>query len=703
MKTCEYCKSELTGDAAFCPRCGRPVFPESTNTLVERAKSGDQDAIAALYRESYDKVYYTIKSMIREEDAVFDILQDSYLKAFSHLDSLTDGEGFIPWVKTIAANTARDSLKKKRPLLFSELSAGEDSDLPAEEFFEDERAENLPQEVLEGQETVRLIREILEELPEDQRAAIGMYYYEELSVKEIAAAMDASESAVKSRLLYGRRKIEEKVRALEKKGTKLYSLAPIPFLLWLFRSQKGSTTQIPSAPILQNVLSHTAASSAASAAAGASNSAAAAAGSASAVSSGAAAGAAAGGFSALKIAVAAVAAVAVLAGSAFGISALANKKSSPAVSPAPISSQAPVPFGGERPASQAEIPSAVSEPSAPPVASETEDPMEDAFALYREVLEKADTYDFGSDANPNGSYQYAIEYMHVGDSVPSLLLCQKGEDFIDHVRMFYYDPEIQAFFYPSNALRMGVAGAGGFRGGIAMMGDGNGIQVVEISFGTGETRISRAVRSYSNLDVDLVWNGSFDEDDPYRACARQIRWYDLTDPSGFENTEKPEITVIPEASQNPETSARPESSETPESSAGDVISAGIGENSEAIWAENETANGRIVLKGRIDTFSYEKVIELQGEPDPNAAWADHSRTYRLIVLDSPQRIVAKNGDGMGSREGTAQMILIDRAQISKSYDGKTVTFSINPEKTWWPSDTRLPLGAPTTSDIHIMD
>ena len=209
--------------------------------LIKKAKNGDQEAIAALYERSYSKVYYTVRSMIKNEDDAFDILQDSYIKAFSHLDGFEGDEGaFTSWIRQIAANTACDWLKKKKPLLFSELSAGEDEDIPAEDFFEDERTENLPEQYMEQEETTRLIREILDELPEDQRAAIGMFYYEEMSVKEIAAAMNVSESAVKSRLLYGRRKVEKKVRELEKKGTKLYDLSPILFLLWLFRSRDSS-------------------------------------------------------------------------------------------------------------------------------------------------------------------------------------------------------------------------------------------------------------------------------------------------------------------------------------------------------------------------------------------------------------------------------------------------------------------------------
>ena len=181
--------------------------------LIQKARSGDQSAITDLYQQTYDQAYHTVRSMIRDEDEVLDILQDSYMKVFTHLDSF-EGDKFTAWVREIAANTARDALKKKRPLLFSELEQGNESDIPVEERFEDDNAEHLPEYVIDRDETSRLIREILDELPEDQRAAIGMYYYEEMSVKEIAAAMDATENAVKSRLLYGRRKIEKKVREL---------------------------------------------------------------------------------------------------------------------------------------------------------------------------------------------------------------------------------------------------------------------------------------------------------------------------------------------------------------------------------------------------------------------------------------------------------------------------------------------------------
>ena len=191
-------------------------------------------------------------------------------------------------------------------MLFSELAQGEDADIPAEEFFEDDRLENLPEEVLDQKETARLIREILEDLPEDQRAAIGMFYYENMSVKEIAQAMGATENAVKSRLLYGRRKIEAKVRDLEEKGTKLYGLAPIPFLLILLRGEKAYAAEVPDEALLQGILRGLSAGKTTAVAGTVSQAA-------------KAAGTAAAGVSSAKIAIAVIAAVAVLGAGAIGI------------------------------------------------------------------------------------------------------------------------------------------------------------------------------------------------------------------------------------------------------------------------------------------------------------------------------------------------------------------------------------------------
>ena len=125
-------------------------------------------------------------------------------------------------------------------------------------------------------------------------------------------------------LLYGRRKIEDQVRDLEKKGTKLYGLAPIPFLLWLMGAQEAQAAQLPNGQILQNVL----ASAGQSGAAGAGTASAAGTGAASQGGAAAAVGtkAAAGGLGAVKLGLIAVAAVAVIGARVYGVSRDVDKR-----------------------------------------------------------------------------------------------------------------------------------------------------------------------------------------------------------------------------------------------------------------------------------------------------------------------------------------------------------------------------------------
>lgn len=267
---CPKCGYNITQpDAAFCSRCGAalPVSMAGADQeslfsfLVEKARKQDRQAVSKLYNLTYTKILYSIRSMIRDEDAVWDILQDTYIQAFRKLDQLQDDARFLAWLKRIAVNTAKNYLMKdkdaggtRRIVFFSEFSTQEaDGSEVVEETFADDRQAVLPEVVIDQNETARLMKEILDALPDEQRLVISMYYYQEMSVKEIAQALGVTESAVKSRLAYGRKKIETSVLELEKKGTKLYSLAPLPFLLLLFRSMDASAA-VPDAEILDAVL-----------------------------------------------------------------------------------------------------------------------------------------------------------------------------------------------------------------------------------------------------------------------------------------------------------------------------------------------------------------------------------------------------------------------------------------------------------------
>ena len=246
---CFACQREIPGEAVFCPFCREPQgFDQS---LIDFARAGDQDAISELYRRTYENVYYTVRALIRDEDTVLDLVQDTFVKAFENLDKLHDPNKFRAWVKRIGHNLAVDYTRRSRTLLFSQMSEEDEETVLS---FPDEREENLPEVALDRRETTRLVNEILGSLSEDQRQVVGMFYYEQRSVREIARELGVSENTVKSRLFQGRKKIETRVRALEAQGTRLYSLSPVAFLLLLLRNQENFIPAMPADGILEGVL-----------------------------------------------------------------------------------------------------------------------------------------------------------------------------------------------------------------------------------------------------------------------------------------------------------------------------------------------------------------------------------------------------------------------------------------------------------------
>ena len=659
---CNYCGNQITDNSVFCNYCGKSTGikhgGDELTDLVAAARNGDQNAIASLYEKTYNKVFYTIKSMIKDEDDVFDILQDSYIKAFSHLDKFQGNTKFLPWVKQIAANTARDWLKKKKPMLFSEMVMDDAEDSPIEEQFVDERSDSIPEQVIDQNETARLIREIIEDLPEDQRAVIGMFYYEELSVKDIAAAMGTSESAVKSRLLYGRRKIEDKVLELEKKGTKLYGLAPIPFLLMLFRNQNAHAAELPNGQIIQNVLQNSSNISSTSSAAGTGASASSTAGNA--LGGAKAAGAAASVISSLgavKVVLLSIAAVAVVAAGFFGTAA--------------IDSYFDANLSGTAEEENRDGNDADFEEGTDIQNVEERSPLDEALEQYRMIISRADSYDYYAESNRRTvGYQYALVQMNSADTVPTLLLKQMAVEadtgYGDHqyVRIFKYDPDSAAVRQPAESIYEGSASVGGSGVFISMADDGNGLYVIGYHTRTGVSDKERVtlngdslVRDEFKSDYDLI----------------EIEWYDIGDTSALNNWAAPK--------------------------------SGGAEQSKPSYAEDTlpTDGDRIVLTGKVGAYSYDEVLELQGISDPNPYPnnPDRRRTYWLIVLDAPQTLSAMVYDPPDDylQSGKVTMFLVDNVE---QYEGEHVIFSYDPDNAEWPGDTSLPLGQPSADGVHIL-
>lgn len=218
----------------------------SYTEAVQKAMKGDQEAYTYLYEKTYTKCFYLARKFLNSEHTAQDIIQDAYVKAFKSLDTLEDPEKFQSWIGTIVSNLAKNELKRRKVTLFSETENEDGQDIS--DTFVDDRVSVQPEVVMDQNETTRLMKEIIDTLTDEQRICVTMFYMEQMSVKEMASVLEVSENTVKSRLNYGRQKIKDKVLDLEKKGTKLYGLAPIPFFLLLFKEdvKAAQATQIPS-------------------------------------------------------------------------------------------------------------------------------------------------------------------------------------------------------------------------------------------------------------------------------------------------------------------------------------------------------------------------------------------------------------------------------------------------------------------------
>ena len=210
-----------------------------TEEIIKKAQEGDSEAFAIIYNETVKTAYYVAKRILISEEATEDVLQEAYIAVYKHLSDYKSGN-FQGWVDTIVANRAKNYLRKEDPILFSEM---ESEERPVVEF-EEEKVEFRPEEKVDYNETQRLILEIIDNLSPEQRLSVILFYFESRNVKEIAEICECSENTVKSRLNYARKKIKEDVLELEKKGTKLYSISIMPFIMWML-AEKANAAEVP--------------------------------------------------------------------------------------------------------------------------------------------------------------------------------------------------------------------------------------------------------------------------------------------------------------------------------------------------------------------------------------------------------------------------------------------------------------------------
>ncbi|HEX3684754.1 MAG TPA: RNA polymerase sigma factor [Bryobacteraceae bacterium] len=193
-----------------------PAFDESP--LVTRAKAGDADAFSDLVKHYDRRVFRMAKQITQNDDDAEDVLQETFFKAYTHLDDFQGNSKFYTWLVRIAVNEALMKLRKRRSdrtvPLDEPIDTGED-EMVREIAVWDEN----PEDTYSREELGEILDQAIQSLKPAYRTVFVLRDIEEMSIEETAEALGLSISAVKSRLLRARLQLREKLtRQFRRKG-----------------------------------------------------------------------------------------------------------------------------------------------------------------------------------------------------------------------------------------------------------------------------------------------------------------------------------------------------------------------------------------------------------------------------------------------------------------------------------------------------
>lgn len=203
--------------------------------LVLSAKNGNKKAFDKLYELTHNDVWYNCLSLLKDEENAKDIMQETYITAFLKLDTLNDEQKFCGWIISIAVNKCKNKLKGK-------VEYRIDDEVLITEAETDELM--LPEEYITKTEKRKVLLQIIEDtLSFNQYQTVLMFYFDEMSISEIAQGLEISEGTVKSRLNSSRAKMKTAIEDYEKKAVTSFTALLLYLSLQLFSRKKQRALQ----------------------------------------------------------------------------------------------------------------------------------------------------------------------------------------------------------------------------------------------------------------------------------------------------------------------------------------------------------------------------------------------------------------------------------------------------------------------------
>ena len=165
------------------------------------------EKLEKIYNEAYKPVYWTAMQMLKNQADAEDVVQDTFVSFIESYGDMEDTGKAVALLKKIAANKCLDRIKLSR------------TDAVEDEFFEDVEAvpeDFLPDSIIESEDARRIVMNIISNsLSDDVRRTLVMFYFDDMSTKEIADALGVPQGTVLRRLNSARNKIKKEVEKYE--------------------------------------------------------------------------------------------------------------------------------------------------------------------------------------------------------------------------------------------------------------------------------------------------------------------------------------------------------------------------------------------------------------------------------------------------------------------------------------------------------
>ena len=212
-----------------------PKFKIDNNKLarlVAKAQHNDQKAAEEVVNMVSGYIYYYSLSLLGDEDKARDAVQDILLNMLKKLSTLEDPKAFLGWLKVMTSNYCKTKLSREKEALSIDDGTWE---------LEDSSDQVSPQKAAETSEVCAVVREAVSALPVSLRESVLMFYFQQMSVRQIAETLEVNENTVKSRLFSARKNMKQYLERYG--GAALASCAIPPMSLISFSLIQGAERQ----------------------------------------------------------------------------------------------------------------------------------------------------------------------------------------------------------------------------------------------------------------------------------------------------------------------------------------------------------------------------------------------------------------------------------------------------------------------------